>query len=182
MTNAPAASRATRLIASLLFAGLPLVALALAAVNLTTAVAAGNAMAEQERLFQGLSGRLDVLDPRSALDTSRIYLSGDTASLAAADLRTRLAAAVARAGGRLVETRSVDGGGEPLDAGVVLLGATFDIGNSGLAQLLYDWESGLPIADVQNLALRRTESENETEDPSLRADIVVRAYRRTAAP
>lgn len=180
MNGAGASSGRLRLAAVLVFAGLPALLLALAGASLSGIVAGRARIAESRTLLAALSARLDVLDPEGRLDTSRLYLDGATASLAAADLRTRLVAAIAEAGGRLAETRGVDlpPEGEP---NAVLLGASFDIDNAGLARLLRTLEAGMPLIEVASLALRRTDAENRGEDPALRAEIVVKAFRKVPA-
>lgn len=181
MTAAPASSALTRLVAVLLFAGLPVLAMILAAANFAALLSGRAEIRENGKRLEALSGRLDVLDPKGAVDTSRLYLAGDTPSLAAADLRTRLSAAIAVAGGQVVETRSVeaDPAEDPGDA--VSLGATFDIDNSGLARLLHALESGTPVMEISDLALRRTEADNHTDNPLLRADLTIKAFRKGAS-
>lgn len=182
MTLPPASSPLARVVAVLLFTGLPVLALALAGANAAAMIGDRARIRDSERLLSALSGRLDVLDPQGAVDTSRIYLAGETPSLAAAELRTRLVAAIGEAGGQLVETRSVNA--EPADdaGNIVSLGATFDIENASLARLLHALESGIPVVEVEDLAIRRADAGNKSDNPLLRAELTIRAFRKGAAP
>lgn len=178
MTPTPP-SRLAKLVALLLFCGVPVLALALAAANAATLIAGRTETARSRQMLAALDGRLDVLDPKGAVDTSRIYLQGASASLAAADLRTRLVVAIAQFGGQLVETRTIDADPSTPGEDAVSLGATFDIDNAGLARLLYALESGIPLMEVDDLVLRRLDAEGKSENPSLRVELAVRAFRGT---
>lgn len=179
MTSAPASSMLARLVATLIFAGLPVLATVFAAANIADVLSGRAEIRKSGVRLAALAGRLDLLDPQGVADTARLYLTGSTPSLAAADLRTRLSAAISDAGGQIVETRSMElDPAERTDA--VSLGATFDIDNAGLAQLLYALESGTPVMEVADLALRRAETENRTDNPLLRVDLTIWAFRKGA--
>lgn len=168
-----------RFTALAIFAGLPALFLILAAANLVSTNGVRDEIERQEKVLGELSARVHGLDPQGVSDTSVLYLSGNTPSLAAADLRRRIAAAVAAAGGRLMETRFVESDLPESRLDALSLGATFDIDNAGLARFLRGVETGLPIIGIRSLVLRRPGGGETTvdEDPLLRTDIVVEAFR-----
>lgn len=163
------------------FGALPVLFLTLTLVNLVYTNEVRLQIARQESTLGAMSTHLPALGLRDAGDSRSLYLSESTPSLAAADLRRRIAAAVVAAGGRLIETRFVDADQPEPRPDLFSLGATFDIGNAGLAKLLKGVETGLPVIHVRTLSLRHAGSSETTaqEDPLLRADMVVEAFRRS---
>lgn len=183
-----APSRFARIIGLMLFAALPATLIVLSSFNIVAAMDARQVAADDAVLLERIRTRLRSgnLSANAPADLSAVYLSGASPSLAGAALRQGIADAIAAAGGKLIETRAQDNVSPPSGAIVnaVAINVTFDIGNEGLARFMYQIESGLPLLEVESLAVRKTATSGaETEpDPSLRVDMLVKGNWRPAAP
>jgi general secretion pathway protein M len=119
-----------------------------------------------------------------ALDTSRIYLGATVATLARAELQTRVVDLVERSGARLIEVRADEDApaDDPLSTTVR---ATFETVQDRLVDLLAAMEGGLPLLRVAGLDARpeqRRDSAGATDDPRLRVTLTVRSYRKGGQP
>ncbi|MDE2329294.1 MAG: type II secretion system protein M [Bradyrhizobium sp.] len=80
------------------------------------------------------------------------FLDGATVTVAGAALLQRVSSAVAKFGGNVLSSQ-VDLGA-PSKAGFVTIIASCDIGQTGLQQLLYDIEAGMPFLFVDQLVVQ----------------------------
>lgn len=173
-----------RVVTGALAIALPLGALAFAVVSLLQASETSVLADRQEATVAALEARVARLHERAGqtLDASAIYLTGDGAEIARAELQKLLVEAVGDADGRLIETQEP---GDVRDAdapddGRVELRVTFDVTNDGLLNLLYGLETRLPLLTVERIEARRLDANGETdaEDPTLRVSLVARGYRK----
>jgi hypothetical protein len=183
MTPAVEVSRGLRWGALALFVALPVIVVAVIAANLARMGAAGDLIVRQEQLLAQLDARLARVggDGPALGDTSAIYLPAASAPLAGAALQQRLVAAAESAGGRVIETQSVEEI-EPDGQDDVRLRITLDVDNEGLRKLMHDLETGLPLVTLDTVAVRQLPSQDTDggENPTLRIDLVVRGFWRAA--
>jgi hypothetical protein len=165
---------------------LPLGALVFAGATFLRAGETGALAERQAATVAALERRVARLGTRDdkAVDVSAIYLPGDGPELARAELQKLLAEGVDAAGGRLIETQEpgAERASETPDDGRVELRVTFDATNDGLLDVLHGLETRLPLLTIERLEARRLDAggaEADPEDPTLRASIVVRGYRKT---
>jgi hypothetical protein len=164
---------------------LPLVALGFAAFDLVAAHDADALADGQERTVAALErrvARLGTVAGGAKTDVSAMYLPGAERELARAELQKLLTDRVEAVDGKLIESQEPGGDladPDAADDGRVDLRVTFDAKNDGLLDLLYGLETGLPILTVQRLEARRVGDSDDAEDPTLRASLVVRGYRKT---
>jgi len=165
-----------RLIAIALFMGLPVLLLAMAALNVVQLGDDGFAAAEKQAQTAALNRRLNAKTRAGKpIDFSPIYIAGASHSLASANLQQLVFDAVGAVSGRLIETVSVDPDTGAADTDDVRLKTTLDTDTAGLLQLLYRFESGLPLLDVENLAVRRlSNTGDDAASDMLRVDIALK--------
>lgn len=180
----PAVTRTTRLAALGLFVLLPVLAVLLTAANLLRMQETETLVAGQEQLLAQLDARIARVggDGTALGDTGAVYLEARSEPLAGAALQQRLVAAVEGAGGRVIETQSID----PLtpdDEDDVRLRITLDADNAGLMRVMHDLETGLPLVTIETVAIRRLPSQGDDpgDNPTLRVDLGVRAFWRAAS-
>lgn len=185
--SAPAAPRPLRRIATgALAIAIPLGLLAFAGVALLQASDASALADRQEASVSAIEARVARLARERGphRDASAIYLPGDGAELARAELQQLVAEAVAGAEGRLIETQEPGTllASDAPDDGRVELRVAFDIRNDGLLDLLYGLETRLPLMTIERLESRRLEAggDETPEDPTLRVGLVVRGHRKLA--
>ena len=160
-----------------LFVILPLALLVLAAANL---VAVTDLRARETTTTEQIgryAARLAALpaDGRAAAP-SAVYVAAPSRSLAEADLQRRLVALVETASARVVESGS--GSVPETEASELIeIRVTLDGDNADLLRFLYAVETGLPLMEITDLAVRRLQSEESDlgADPELRIDVVIRA-------
>lgn len=163
---------------------LPVALVVLAGVNFLQA-------SETSALADRQAGTVTVLERRvsrlaqgadAKRDASAIFLAGDGAEIARAELQKLLVDAVAAANGRLIESQEP---GQQLaadapDDGRIELRVTFDAKNDGLLDLVYGLETRLPLLTIERLETRRLDASGDenAEDPTLRVGLVVRGHRK----
>ena len=168
--------------ALLLFLGLPCLLAALTLANLVRWAQARDEQAEIAARVAEIEQRVraSAAARPTALDTGRIYLGASVATLARAELQTRVVDLVERSGARLIEVRADEEAPADQPGGVVVR-ATFDTVQERLADLLAAVEGGLPLLGVAGLDVRfsrEREAAAPTEDPPLRVALAVRGIRR----
>jgi general secretion pathway protein M len=178
MSDAPDA-RIVRAAALAAFVVLPVLAAALIGFNLVRVAETEELAARQEQLLAQLDARLARVDGGSQTlgDTTPLYLPATSASLAGAALQKRLVEAVETAGGRVIETQSVEEI-EPDAEDDVRLRITLDVDNAGLLALMHGLETGLPLMTLESVSVRQLPSQRDEagDNPTLRVDLVVRGY------
>jgi len=178
MTSAIRTSR-SRLPALLVFFGVPVLLLTAAIVNMLEI--GDNEFAAREKEFQLTALMRKLTTPSrdgKPLDLSRIYLPGETATLASAGLQQRLIDAITAASGKIIETSAVDeaGSGEPAENANLAIRASLDIDNDGLLKLLHQLETGLPLIFVEKISVRRSSQDSgDTTTERLRVDLTAAA-------
>lgn len=179
MTAGMPKSSLYRLVALLLFIGLPVVLGAFTVLNLLQIDEDRFTILEKEARLSMMSRRLNApAADGTPIDLASIYVTGVSRTLASANLQQQLVNSIFAAAGRLVETVSVDPV-DPVDPEeAIRLKATLDIENDGLLQLLYALESGVPLIDVETLSIRNISSGESAETPSLRVDMTVSGHWR----
>ena len=172
--------RGLRIPATLVFIGLPLVVLALTALNVVRALEVGDTLALREAELAPLERRLarDGTAPGVLDDTEAVWLPGDSPSLAAALLQQRLVDLISATSSRVVEVQGLDAGRSDADANDVVLRITYDATNTGLLATLHAIETGLPLIEVMELSIAQAGAATSGEDPLLRIDLTVRGYRK----
>jgi len=124
------------------------------------------ALVEIVRQYQALSAAAETLatferrKENTASDSAPIaqpagspFLEGPTVTVASAALLQQLTNALARAGGSVISSE-VDNQFAQSKDGFVRIRATGNIEQTGLQQLLYDLESGMPFVFVDQLSAR----------------------------
>jgi general secretion pathway protein M len=81
------------------------------------------------------------------------FLEGGTVTVAGAALLQRVSAAVIKFGGNMLSSQ-IDLQGAQSKAGFLTIIASCDIGQTGLQQLLYDTEAGMPFLFVDQLVVQ----------------------------
>ena len=172
-----------RLMALALFVGLPAILLSLSGLNLLQ-------MVENDSDAAGRSAQVAAFDRRlnkpaadgKAVDLSQIYLPGLSRTLASANLQQRVVSLIAATSGRLIETAAVDPVvTDTAENDELRLKATLDIDNTGLIDLLYRLETGLPLLTIENLSIRRMANDGGEGARTLRVDILVRGHWRQSS-
>jgi hypothetical protein len=178
MTDAPDA-RIVRLAALAAFVVLPVLAAIFVGSSILRLNETEALIARQEQLLAQLDARLARVDggSRALGDTTPLYLPAASAPLAGAALQQRLVAAVEAAGGRVIETQSVDEV-EPDSEDDVRLRITLDVDNAGLLGLMHGLETGLPLMTLETVSVRQLPSQGDDagDNPTLRVDLVVRGF------
>lgn len=185
MTPVTAKPASMRLIAILLFVGMPALLLSLTVLNGVQFLSDRMTISDKENQLAALQRRLNT--PRSGqkqTDLSSIYIAGASKALASANLQQHLVTAISTASGRLIETLSVEPADPSVETDDIRLKATLDIDNEGLLNLLYALEAGTPFLDVETLSVRRLQADKDaTEAETLRVDMMVTAHwKRQSAP
>jgi len=151
--SAAPASRPAALLATLAYGALVavLVLVACGAVGdlLARRAAVEEARARLDRM-QGRGPARAGADGTPDVAAGSPFLEGPSVTVAGADLMQRVAAAVARCGGRITSSR-VELEGTPYGAGFLALAASLEIGQADLQKLLYDLEAGQPFLFVDQL-------------------------------
>lgn len=144
-----------RLAALLLFLGLPLAAAGVAGVAITDGLDASQIADHAAETARAIVHQLDRRPgaAQESMDTTARYLASANASLARAELQALAGRLVEHGGGRVIELQSMDTA-EADPANHVSIDVTFDVGNAGLLDILYDAETGLPLLTVPRLDLR----------------------------
>lgn len=186
MTQADARPRWLPAAALLLFVALPCVLASLTLSNVLRWSEARSGQAEQAGRVREIEQRIRSSAGRRppVLDTGRIYLAAEVATLARAELQTRVVDLVERSGARLIEVRA-DEDAPADDRRSVTVRATFDTVQDRLADLLAALEGGLPLLGIAALDARleqRRETGAAPEDPRLRVALAIRGYRRGEGP
>lgn len=172
-THAASGSRA-RLVALMLFFGLPALLLTTTALNTLQIGDESAMMREKEFQLSALMRRLTApARDGKPLDLSAIYLSGGSATLASANLQQHLVKSIATASGKLIETSVADLGDGPTEAPDSRVGirTSFDIDNRGLLTFLHELEAGLPIVFVDRISVRRLADDAGNGAELLRVDL-----------
>ncbi|MFE1597978.1 type II secretion system protein GspM [Methylobacterium sp. ID0610] len=169
-----------------LFLGGPCLLLALAAGNTVRWMQAAEAATERGAQLARLEARVRGLaqSPAAApVETASLFLSTGSPSLARAELQTRLADLVAKAGGRLVEVQ-IEDEPQPADPLSLLARLTLESRNPGLVDLLEALEGARPLLTIEGLTMRPAQARGTTaeDDPLLRVGLAVRGYRPEERP
>jgi hypothetical protein len=177
-----------RRIAALLAVALLVVAPATwVAWSLTSASVLAGSVRGQSSLLGELRQRVAQFGPRpdnvDIAGAGSIYLPGETAAIAGAELQRAVVAAIESAGGRLVESEVARAETTEADAepGRVDLRVSFDTEIVGLQSILFALETGTPILLVRSLTVQSGGAGEvaETESPPLRVVMLVGGYRET---
>ncbi|WP_020179428.1 type II secretion system protein GspM [Methylopila sp. M107] len=185
--SAAAPSNVRRVATGAFAVAIPLAAIAFSAVTLLQANETGALADQQARTVGALERRVERLGDRAAAarDAAAVYLKGDGAELARAELQTILVDVVAGADARLIETQEPGGAADrdAPDDGRVELRVTFDARNDALIDVLYALETRLPLLTIERLETRRLDSAGDENpaDPTLRVGLVVRGHRKLPA-
>lgn len=177
-----------------LFVAAPLLAATLAGLNVLSAVEQGERADAQEAVLAGVRRRIaaGAAGPsgRSA-DTSAVYLTAPSVTLAKAELQQLVGRLVEQGSGRLVEARGGDdetgqdgaaqGGGagaERAQGGRVQLQVTMEATNESMFNILYEIETGTPLLSIEQIGIRKVASRTDAPDadPALRVTILVRGH------
>lgn len=169
-----------RAAALLVFLGLPVLLGGVTVTTLTQTLAwSEETTAKADILAQMQTQMRARLSGRAAArDVTPIYLASPSASLALAELLSLLGRLIDAADGRLVETQIVSEQGAGPTEGIALQ-TTFDIGNDGLADLLYAIETGLPVLNVHEVTVTRAPRGERSGPTLLRVSLVVHGYWKT---
>jgi hypothetical protein len=177
-----------RRIAALLAIALLVVAPATwVAWSLTSASVLAETVRSQSGLLEELRQRVARFGPRPGnveiAGAESVYLPGETAAIAGAELQRTVVSAIESAGGRLVESEiaraeTTEAEAEP---GRVDLRVSFDTEIVGLQSILFALETGAPILLVRSVTVQSGGAGEvaETESPPLRVVMTVGGYRET---
>ncbi|MCJ2011906.1 type II secretion system protein GspM [Methylobacterium sp. J-076] len=172
--------------ALVVFVALPCILAALTVANGLRWAEARMAQAGQAERVADIERRVrsSAVARPPALDMDRIYLGATVATLARAELQTRVVDLVERSGSRLIEVRADEDApaDDPLSTTVR---ATFETVQDRLVDLLAAVEGGLPLLRVAGLDARleqRRETFGPPNDPRLRITLTVRSYRKGGQP
>ncbi|UVC12617.1 hypothetical protein IHQ71_31610 (plasmid) [Rhizobium sp. TH2] len=185
MTTAARSSR-SRLLALLLFFGVPAVLLTLSIVNMFQL--GDNALVASEKEFQlsALMRRLTMpAKDGKPLDLSHVYVAGESATLASANLQTYLVKSIADVSGKLIETvaSEPEDNSDPTVGDNIGIKASFSVDNPGLLELLHRLESGLPLVFINHLSVRRLTSDDSViGKEALRVDMEATGRWKVAGP
>ena len=158
--TAAAPSRLRRLVAVALFCGLPLILLALVVGNLAEIVTSRELAAEQDATAAQMVKEVAKRRARQPTpqDTSALFLTAASASLARAELEERATRFVETAGGHLEEAQFTDSPEQEV-GGTVAMQLSFTIDNNGLRDLLYAVETATPLLNVSELQVRPVDAQ-----------------------
>lgn len=158
MIDAATQTSRSRLLALLLFLGLPALLLTLCVLNLIQLSDNSFVASEKEFQLSTLMRRLTMPSKDGKpLDLSGAYVPGESESLASASLQQYLVKSIAEASGKLIETAVSESPDDPDQVVDNRIGikASFNIDNPGLLKLLHRLESGLPLVFVGHVSIRR---------------------------
>ena len=144
-----------------LFCGLPLLLVALVVGNLAEASASREVAARSDataaQIVKEVAKRqAHRLQPQ---DTTALYLSAASPSLARAELQERAGRFVEAAGGHLEEAQFTSTPEQEAD-GTVAIQLSLSIGNAGLRDLLYAVETATPLLDATDLSAKPIGAQN----------------------
>ena len=175
---------AWRLAAIVIFLGLPLGAAALAGFAAMAGSESSEVADHAEDTARAIIHQLDRKPAtQKPVDTSALYLSSPSASLARAELQALAGRLIEAGGGRIIEMQSTDAA-EPDASGHVCVDVTFDAANAGLLESLYAAETGLPLLPVPRLEARAetaVEGQIDSGGP-LRVTMTVQGSWKALAP
>lgn len=157
----PAGGRDRRVLAAALLALVVIIALALIAVPVVLLhrhydehIARMTRQLQTQSAFNALGPRVaQALDALKTRDASRLFLKGNTAALASAELQDQVKTIVEASGGRFISSTGV---AHKDDGQYRTVAATFQInlGNANLRRLLHALETQEPYLFVDNLTIR----------------------------
>lgn len=185
MTQATAPARWLRPAALAVFVALPGLLAALTVANTLRWAEARAGQAEQAGRVAEIERKIRssaAIRPPT-LDLGRITLGASVATLARAELQTRVVELVERSGARLIEVRADEEA--PEDPRGVTVRATFETVQDRLVDLLAAVEGGLPLLRVAGLDARteqRREAPAAADDPRLRITLAIRGERKAGPP
>jgi general secretion pathway protein M len=149
----------------------------------------GRRIEAAERELAGLraaAATLPELERRAAAPpdgAEEDYLTGESETIALADLQDRVRATAQAHGGHTRSTSVLAPVEEAAGFRKVGVQVELQIGTAGLRELLYQLESGRPLLLVENLELRaRPAADATVEEPSLDASFDLVGYMRAAPP
>ena len=165
-----------------LFFGLPLLLLALAIGNLAEASASREVAAKQDataaQIVKEVAKRqAHRLQPQ---DTTALYLTASSPTLARAELQERAGRFVQAAGGHLEEAQFI-GTPEGEAEGTVAIQLSLTIDNAGLRDLLYAIETATPLLDATDLSARPIGAQNAMaagQAGTLHVDLTIQGHFR----
>jgi len=118
--------------------------------------------------LEQLSGRSPRQNPRTPEQAARsLFLSGNTMTIAGAELEQRIKEVVEDSGGALTSSQ-VELDGPEAKNGFLSLTASIEVDQSGLQTILYDLEAGTPYLFVDKLAIQSPEDFGEQETARFR--------------
>ncbi|MGD9511055.1 MAG: type II secretion system protein GspM [Geminicoccaceae bacterium] len=127
-----------------------------------------------------LARRVAALSEDAAEDD---YVTGESETIALADLQDRVRATAQAHGGRTRSTSVLAPVDEAESFRRIGVQVELEIGTAGLRELLYELESGRPLLLVENLDLLvRPAADASVEEPRLAASFDLVGYMRVAAP
>ncbi len=173
-------SRLRRLVAVVLFCGLPLLLLALAVGNLVETMTTRDLAAGQDataaQIIKEVAKRQARRPPPQ--DASALFLVAASASLARAELQERTAHFVEAAGGHLEEAQFTSSPEQEV-GGTVALQISFTIDNNGLRDVLYAVETATPLLDVIELQVKPIDAQTApVAGQLLHVDLTCQGYFR----
>lgn len=185
MSAVPAPARWLGPSALAVFVALPCILAALTVANLVRWAEARAAQEEQAVRVAEIERRVraSAAARPPALDMSRIYLGATVATLARAELQTRVVDLIERSGSRLIEVRA-DEDAPPEDPLSTTVRATFETVQDRLVDLLAAVEGGLPLLRVAGLdaKIEQRREAAAADDPRLRITLTVRGDRKGERP
>jgi hypothetical protein len=173
--NPAAQSPRSRLLALLLFFGFPALLLTVSILNMLQL--SDNALVTNEKEFQlsALMRRLTTpAKDGQAFDLSDVYVLGESATLASANLQKYLVKAIAETSGKLIETvvSEAADNSDPAAGDVIGIKASFNIDNPGMLKLFLRLESSLPLVFIDHVSVRRLPSDDSANgEEVLRVDM-----------
>jgi general secretion pathway protein M len=133
-------------------------------------VASSAAMLEQLEGRKPVSTRGQPAD--ISMPTGSAFLEGATVTVAGAALIQRVAGAVTKFGGNVLSTQ-VELKGTQSKAGFISILASCEIDQTGLQQLLYDLEAGMPFLFIDQLAVQASSTPSGSGSGKLRILLAV---------
>lgn len=129
------------------------------------------ALDKSRALLARLDRQTERTSPRPDQTTAAVigppFLTGKTIAIAGAALQERVEGAVKSAGG-VVLSSQIELQGPRSAEGFVGLTESLEINQSGLQQLIYDLEAGMPYLFVDNLAIQAPQAFGEAEGTPMR--------------
>ncbi len=165
-----------------LFCGVPLLLAALAVGNLVEAFAARAVAARQNATAAQIVKQVAERQARRPRpqDTSSLFLSAASASLARAELQERAGRFVEAAGGHLEEAQFTSTPEQEAE-GTVAIQLSLTIDNNGLRDLLYAIETATPLLAATELSARPNNAQTagvEGQAHLLHVDLTVEGHLR----